>query len=98
VRRTGHGGGGGQRAAPARRDRVRPRQHRAHAGRDLGRGGAGAIYAALAGQGVAAGVADPALVLAGVQAAFRCCAGSAFTGALVAWACIRRGALEPVPA
>jgi DHA2 family methylenomycin A resistance protein-like MFS transporter len=63
-------------------------------GATLGVAVLGAIYAARAGQGVA----DPALVLAGVHAAFQGSAASAFAGALVAWVCIRRGALEPVPA
>jgi len=61
-------------------------------GATLGVAVLGAIYAARAGQGVA----DPALVLAGVQAAFRGSATSAFAGALVACLCIRRGALEQV--
>jgi DHA2 family methylenomycin A resistance protein-like MFS transporter len=61
-------------------------------GATLGVAVLGAIYAARAGQGVA----DPALVLAGVHAAFRGSAASAFAGAVVSWICFRRGSLEPV--
>ena len=60
-------------------------------GATLGVAVLGAIYAAPAGQGLS----DPAMVLAGVHAAFRGSAASAFAGALLAWICIRRGALEP---